>query len=218
MKSGKRLGAAALLSAGLIFTANCSAAPIDDLVLAAELNDGYRVTKLLQQGVDPNKPDARGRYALGIALREDSDKALESLLASAALDVNAVNAKGETALMLAAIKGNLDGVKRIVKKGAPVNTSAWSPLHYACSGPDNGVAAWLLSQGADINARSPNGSTPLMMAARYGAMDLPAVLLKAGADATLLNEIGLSAADFAAAAGRDDLHAKLVKLMPKSGG
>ncbi|WP_310383150.1 ankyrin repeat domain-containing protein [Roseateles sp.] len=206
-----------LLTLSLSLAGACWAAPIDDLVLAVELDDGHNVRKLLQRGVDPNKPDARGRYALGTALREDSDKALDSLLAHPQLDILAVNSNGESALMLAAIKGKLGWVQKIVNKGAPVNSAGWTPLHYACSGPDNGVAAWLLSQGAEINARSPNGSTPLMMAARYGALDLPALLLRAGADVNLRNQQGLSAADFADKAGRDELHAKLLKLMAKSG-
>ncbi|MCV2368962.1 ankyrin repeat domain-containing protein [Roseateles oligotrophus] len=203
---------------GLAMVGACRAAPIDDLVMAAELDNGYVLSKLLQGGVDPNARDARGRLALSMALREDSDKALDSLLAYPKLDINAVNANGETALMLAAIKGRLDWVQKIVKKGATINTAGWTALHYAASGPDNGVSAWLLSQGADINARSPNGSTALMMSARYGALDLPSVLLKAGADVNLANDKGLSAADFAATAGRDELKAKLLKLMAKSGG
>ncbi len=209
----KTFGLAALLALNLAL-----AAPIDDLVLAVELDDGYNVGKLLQRGIDPNQADARGRLALTVALREESDKALDSLLAHPKLDILSANANGETPLMLAAIKGNLDWVKKLVKKGAPVNQTGWTPLHYAASGPDNGVAAWLLSQGADINARSPNGSTPLMLASRYGALDLPAILLKAGADAALLNDKGLSAADFAATAGREDLQAKLLKLMARTGG
>ena len=189
-----------LLAAGL-----CRATPSDDLVKAAELNDGRTVLTLLLRGTDPNVPDARGRSALGIALSEESDKALTSLLADPRLDVNSANASGETPLMLAAVKGQLEAVKQLVKKGALVNRAGWTPLHYACSGPDNGVAAWLLKQGADINARSANGTTPLMMAARYGAMDLAEVLLKAGADSSLVNAQNLSAADFARAAGRDAL-------------
>ncbi|MCV2348276.1 ankyrin repeat domain-containing protein [Paucibacter sp. Y2R2-4] len=201
-----------LLIAALLVGMAAQAAPIDDLVMAAELDDGYNITRLLLRGVDPNVKDARGRLALEIAMREDSSKALESLLAAPGLDVNSPNAKGETPLMLAALKGRLDWVQSLVKRGSAVNREGWTPLHYACSGPDNGVAAWLLSQGANINARSPNGSTPLMLAAGYGAIDLPALLLKAGADGSLRNQQGLAAADFAIKAGRDDVHQK---LMPK---
>ncbi|MFY7866951.1 ankyrin repeat domain-containing protein [Roseateles sp.] len=199
-----------LLLAALLSGMAVQAAPIDDLVMAAELDDGYNVTRLLLRGIDPNVKDARGRLALDIAMREDSSKAMDSLLNAPTLDVNSPNAKGETPLMLAALKGRLDWVQKLVKRGAAVNREGWTPLHYACSGPDNGVAAWLLRQGAAINARSPNGSTPLMLAAGYGAIDLPALLLKAGADGSLRNQQGLAAADFAIKAGRDVVHQKLM--------
>lgn len=179
------------------------AAPIDDLVLAAELDDGRAVSQMVAAGIDPNALDSRGRSALAIAIKEDSDKAVKSLLAAPNLVLNARSKNGETPLMLAAIKGRLDWVQAMVKRGAPINQEGWTPLHYACSGPDNGVAAWLISQGAEINARSPNGSTPLMLAAGYGALDLTPVLLKAGADVSLRNQQGMNAADFARKADRD---------------
>jgi len=209
MKTAARAWLAAL---ALAMPCAVRSAPIDDFVTAAELNDGRTVLALLLKGLDPNQPDGRGRKAIFIAAREESLRALDSLLASPLTDVNSPNAQGETPLMIAAIRGSLPAVKALVKRGAAVNRAGWTPLHYACSGPDNGVAAWLLKQGADINARSANGSTPLMMAAGYGAIDLPALLLKAGADGSLRNDKGLSAADFAEKAGREDVHQK---LMPK---
>jgi len=199
------------LSGGLM-SGGATAGPVDDLVLAAELNNGREVTTLLVRGVDPNAVDARGRKALEVALREDSGRALDSLLDHPASDVNAANATGETPLMLAAIKGRLDWVQKLVRRGARIHKEGWTPLHYACSGPDNGVALWLLGQGAELEARSPNGSTPLMMAARYGAMDLAEALLAAGADATLRNDQGLSALEFAKAAGRNKLAKQLLQI------
>jgi uncharacterized protein len=181
------------------------AGPVDELTAAAERNNGSGVLTLLLRGVDPNAADSKGRTALNIALREESDKALDSLLAYPQLDLNAANANGETPLMLAALKGRLEWVQLLVKRGARINRDGWTPLHYACSGPDNGVALWLIAQGADINARSPNGTTPLMMSARYGPADLAEDLLKAGADRLLRNEQALDAADFASAAGRHRL-------------
>ena len=185
------------------------AAPIDELTTAAYRNDGRTVTLLMLRGVNPNDRDARGRSPLDVALREESAKSLQSLLEYPGLDVNTADENGETPLMLAAIKGRLDWVQTLVKKGARINKEGWTPLHYACSGPDKGVAAWLLTQGAEIDSRSPNGSTPMMLAARYGPYDLAEVLLKAGADASLRNEQGLTAADFAQAAERPDLAKKL---------
>ncbi len=180
-----------------------AAAPIDDLTQAAELDNAREVLALLQKGVDPNAQDARGRTPLGTALREQSGEAFEALLSDPRLAVDAANPKGETPLMLAVIKGHLDWAQKLVKRGAAINRPGWTPLHYACSGTDNGTVAWLLAQGADINARSPNGTTPLMMAARYGSLDSVPELLKAGPDLALKNEQGLTAADFAKSPGRE---------------
>lgn len=185
------------------------AGPAEDLLLAARRDDGHRTMLLLLRGADPNPRDERGRTPLHIVLQEESDKALASLLAHPGLDVNAVNAAGETPLMLAALKGRLDWVQTLAQRGAAINREGWTPLHYACSGPDNGVASWLLAQGAAIDALSPNGSTPLMLAAGYGGISTAEILLKAGADARLVNEQGLGAADFAERAGRDKLAALL---------
>lgn len=202
---------AALLLAGTAVAA--MAAPIDDLVIAAEMNEPRAVLALLLKGVDPNQPDSRGRKALFIAVRENSLRALDSLLASPQTHVDEPNDKGETPLMIAAIRGSLPAVKALVKHGAAINREGWTPLHYACSGPDNGVAAWLIEHGADINARSENGTTPLMMAARYGNGDLVPMLLKAGAEPRAANEQELTAADFAQRGDRDVMAKELRRII-----
>lgn len=200
------------LAIGLLAAAAaCRAAPADELTKAARRDDGRAVTTLLLRGVDPNAPDAEGQLAIHVALREDAGKVLASLLAYPALEIDRANQNGETALMLAAIKGKLDWVKKLVARGAAINREGWTPLHYACSGPDDGVAVWLLAQGADIDARSPNGTTPLMMASRYGGITTAEQLLKAGADASLRNEQNLTAADFARMVERDRLAEQLAK-------
>ena len=66
----------------------------------------------------------------------------------------------------------------------------------------------LLDKGAAIDSRSPNGTTPLMMAARYGDEQGAHLLLARGADARLRNDQNLSAADFARTGGREKLAAK----------
>jgi uncharacterized protein len=202
------LGALALAASAV-----AQAASVDELVTAAEFNDARGIQQQLQQGIDPNLIDSRGRTALFTAVREGSQRALEALLASPKVDVDAVNADGETPLMLAAIRGALPAVQALVKRGAAVNRKGWTPLHYACSGPDNGVAAFLIAQGAELNARSENGTTPLMMAARYGSGDLVPLLLKAGAEPRAANEQELTAADFAQRSGRDVMAKELRRAM-----
>ena len=190
-----------------------AATSVEDFVKAAEFNDPRVIQRQLQEGIDPNLTDSRGRTALFTAVREGSEGALAALLSSSKVHVDAVNADGETPLMLAAIRGSLPMVQALVKRGAAVNRAGWTPLHYACSGPDNGVAAFLIAQGAELNARSENGTTPLMMAARYGGGDLVPLLLKAGAEPRAANEQELTAADFAARGGRDAMAKELRRVM-----
>ena len=189
--------------------ASAQAGAYDAFFKAMEMNDGGTVTGLLQRGFDPDSRDERGQTGLYIALREGSDKAVAALLAHPQLSVDLVNSAGETALMMAALKGRTAWLAPLLARGAAVNRPGWSPLHYAASGPDSAAVTVLLSKGAVVDARSPNGSTPLMMAARYGAEASVAPLLAAGADRALRNEQGLTAADFARDGGREALSASL---------
>jgi ankyrin repeat protein len=62
----------------------------------------------------------------------------------------------------------------------------------------------LLENYAFIDAESPNGTTPLMMAAMYGSTAAVKLLLDAGADTAMRNKLGLTAIDFAQRANRKD--------------
>ncbi len=179
------------------------------LFKAVEIDAAHLVAQALKEGADPNVRDAQGQAPLFVALRGESLKAAEALLADPRVDVDAANAHGETPLMMAAMRGQIDWVRKLLERGARLEREGWTPLHYAASGPSAAVVQLLLDRGAAIDARSPNGSTPLMMAARYGAIDSADLLLARGADAMLRNQRGLTAADFAAAAGRESLEKRL---------
>jgi uncharacterized protein len=99
--------------------------------------------------------------------------------------------------MLASLKGYLGLVQSLVNKDADVNKTGWTPLHYAASGGHVPVIQYLLENSAFIDAESPNGTTPLMMAAMYGSPEAVKALIQAGADPTLKNQLGLTALDFA---------------------
>jgi ankyrin repeat protein len=119
------------------------------------------------------------------------------------------NRVGETPLMMAALKAEVEAARALVAHGAAVQKDGWSPLHYAATGGSAAIVKLLLSKGAALEARSPNGTTPLMMAARYGNEEAVDALLAAGADRTLKNDLGMDASAFAASAGREKLAARL---------
>ena len=181
----------------------------EDYFRAVAVDDGRTVAQLLQRGFDPNTPDEKGQVGLYLALRDGSFQVAERLLEQADLKVDAVNAANETPLMMAALRGNLAWAQRLLERGAQLNREGWTPLHYAASGPEPKLVSLLLDRGAEIEARSPNGTTPLMMAARYGAFDAAERLLARGADPRARNDLGLSAADFARQSGREALAAQL---------
>jgi ankyrin repeat protein len=183
----------------------------DDFFIAVMRDDGGTVARLLERGFDPNSVDPKGQTALILALKDDSPKVAEALWKSPALDVNAQNASGENALMMAALRGNLAWVHRLLERGAQVHKQGWSPIHYAATGPEVETVALLLQRGAPLEALSPDQDTPLMMAARYGAEASVELLLARGASATRKNVRNLDAVDFARASGRDFLVERLQK-------
>lgn len=176
---------------------------------ALDIDDAGTVAQLLSRGFDPNAANEKGDLALVLALRDGSPKVAEVLLAHPDLKVDAVNGAGETALMMAALRGHLAAAHRLLERGAAVNRPGWTPLHYAASGTEPRMVALLLDRGARIDAPAPNGNTPLMMAARYGAQEVAELLLARGAAVAPRNRNGLGAADFARAVDRERLAQRL---------
>lgn len=196
----------------------------EDFFVAILRDDDAAIAALLRRGFDPNTRDPKGQVGLTIALQNGSSKAFAALLASSQVNVEARNAQDESPLMMAALKGNLEAVKALLARDADVNKTGWAPLHYAASAGSRqhvAIIALLLENHAYIDATSPNGTTPLMMAAQYGSNEAVQLLLDEGADPTLKNQLGLTAADFALRVSRtesaDKITAAIRKRQPNRG-
>lgn len=203
------------LAAGIAMPAAWAGA-YEDFFVAIVRDDGDAIADLLRRGFDPNTPNPKGEVGLAVALHHGSAKALGALLASRTVNVEARNAADESPLMLAALKGNLDAMRALIARNADVNKTGWAPLHYAASAgsPQHTEAiALLLEHHAYIDATSPNGTTPLMMAAHYGSTPSVQLLLDEGADPTLRNQLGLTAVDFAMRVSRTEAAAKIAEAI-----
>jgi ankyrin repeat protein len=198
--------AAALLSAGPALAVTYDSV---DFFRAVNVDNADAVSRMLAAGLDPNQLDPHGQPALILALQGESLKVAKVLWDAKGVDVDVRNRVGETPLMMAALKAEVDAASALVAHGAAVQKDGWAPLHYAATGGSAAIIKLLLAKGAVLEARSPNGSTPLMMAARYGNEEAVDALLAAGADRTLKNDLGMDASAFAASAGRERLAARL---------
>ena len=183
----------------------------EDFFRAVNVDDARTVSGLLARGFDPHTVDENGQVGLYLAFRTGAPKVVSLLLAHPDIKPDLENAAGETPLMMAALRGEVTGMKALIEKGGKVNRSGWTPLHYAASGPSLEALQFLLERGAAIEAPSPNGTTAVMMAARYGSDDATMALVTRGASLVTKNDKGLNAADFARLGGREKLAAALEK-------
>ena len=185
----------------------------------ALIRDNHRaMLDLIFRGVDPNTRDSRGRPGLVAALHRDSLRVFDVLLKAPGIRLDETSDQGESALMMAALKGHLEIVRTLLDRGASVNKEGWNALHYATSAalPDSlAIVQLLVRKGARVDAPSPNGTTALMMAAQYGSEDVVAQLLKYGADPLAKNQRGWTAVDFARQASREYLVESLTRAQQR---
>jgi len=148
-----------------------------------EMGDLPQVRAWLDAGLDPDFMADRIGTGLMFSAWFGDLPMMELLLARGAA-IDKTNALGESALMHAAWRGKLEAVKWLLARGARVNSEPmrWSALHYAVFAGHWEIANQLLLGGADINARSTNGSSVLMMAVYEGHEPLVRRLLARGAD------------------------------------
>ena len=185
----------------------------EDFFSAIERDDPGKVRELLLRGFDANTVDAKGRHGLYLALTEPSAKTAQVLIDWPKTDVNRLNPAGESPLMIAALKGQLPFAEKLIRKGADVNKTGWTALHYAASSGHTPVMRLLLDNHAYIDAESPNRTTPLMMAAMYGTAGAVKLLLQEGADPGLKNEQGLTALQFAERANQRESAGEIALLL-----
>lgn len=149
------------------------------------------VKRWLDDGLDPEYQAAHIGSGLMVAAWYGNIEMM-ALFVERGADVRRTNRNGEQALQLAAWGGHLDAVKWLLENGAPLERQGnqWGALHYAVFNGHEKVVSDLLARGANVNARAPNGATPLMMAAREGRDGLAKVLLEAGANPALQSDWG----------------------------
>ncbi|CAN0044335.1 unnamed protein product [Chrysoparadoxa australica] len=130
---------------------------------------------LLNAGADAASTRAAiGQTALYIAMARGHTSMLKVLL-QGTVTKDLPSRDGVTPLMLAASLGHLDGARALISAGANLEaqemTDGASPLHIACTVGNAAMTKLLLLDDADVNPTAKLGTTPLMMAVKYGNAD-----------------------------------------------
>jgi ankyrin repeat protein len=122
--------------------------------------------------------------------------------------LHAVSIDGAVPVIEAAMRGDRDGVRRMLREGADVNSAegdGMTALHWAASRGDVALADMLLYAGANVKASTRlGGYTPMLLAARAGDAAMIATLARAGADVNGATSTGVTPLMLAAASGRAD--------------
>ena len=146
------------------------------------------------------------------------DKGTVRDLLKQAVDVNAAQGDGMTALHWAALNGDAELVQTLIYAGANTRATTrlggYTPLFMASKAGNAAAIDVLLKAGADPKAAAVDGLTPLMMAAVSGDPKSVQSLLDHGADVNAReSENGETAMSFAAALNRPDA----IQVLLKSG-
>jgi uncharacterized protein len=130
-------------------------------------------------------------------------RALTALLALVC--AAALHAAASAPVADAAMEGNRDAVRTLLKQGADVNGAqgdGLTALHWAAKNGDADLAAMLIFGGANVRATTRLGAyTPLHMAAEIGSAPVVAALVKAGAAVDATTATGATPLMMAAASG-----------------
>jgi ankyrin repeat protein len=202
---------------------------------AVRANDLETIRLLLRAGANAKAVNRYGVMPLSLAATNGDASAIEALL-SAGADPNSALPEGETVLMTAARTGGAAAVKLLIDHGADVGArERWqgeTALMWAAAENHAEATKLLIAAGAELNGRSNklefakfafNGSTmvstpmprgqltPLMMAARQGAVEGVRVLAEAGADLNLTDSDGTTALVMAIVNGHNEVASLLLE-------
>ena len=190
MKSG---GVKTLIVVLLLCLGQAWAAVPDPITFSwtIERDDVSKVRAWLDEGLDPDYQGGQLGSGLMIAAWHGRIDMM-ALFVERGANPRRANRNGEQPLQLAAWNGHQEAVKWLLEHGAALNRDGnqWGALHYAVFNGHQELAKYLIERGAEVNAPSPNGTTPLMLAAREGREELVRTLFEAGADPRSKNDWG----------------------------
>ena len=136
------------------------------------------------------------RLTLLDMVRDGDIRGLKRLLGKDGINLEETNDMDETALILAAMAGDLEALQLLIDAGALIDATSslnTTALMAAAQNGDLRAMQYLLSKGANPNSKKKDDTTILMMAAMLGHVEGIYALLEAGAFLTVEDVYGYTA-------------------------
>ena len=174
------------------------------LMTAARNGDLDAVRRLIARGDDPLAVNYEGFNSLHAAAMGGRPEVAQYLI-GLGIQVECRSSRGYTPLNIAAVRAPLEliagAISPFLAAGADINTRAKhenTPLIAAAVRNATDAVAYLVSHGANIDARDAAGMTALMLVARIGRYPAMARhLIRLGANPATKNHAGRTAWDIA---------------------
>jgi ankyrin repeat protein len=165
------------------------------------ISDEAKVRLLLERGADIKAQISEGRNLVYQAASLGDGLPVLRLLLEKGAEPDAKTLTGNTALMTAAGRANLEAMRLLIAKGADVNakSAAGATALMAAASTGNAAAVRLLiEKGADVNVETKKNQTALADAATTGDQETIALLLEHGAKVDVRDDRGYTALLYAA--------------------
>ena len=195
-----------------------SGIPSTPLAEACEHGRLEVVRTLLARGAATKIPIGEDRQTalMRAAVRGHTTVVKSMLDSDRAVSVEALNARGETALFLAVLYGRTETVRLLLQRGANIEVRDQEQntlLICSCWNTQIEIDELLVRAGANIHASNQNGNTPLHELSTRGNVTTARLLLEHGADPACLESEDHTPLNFAAGQG----HSAFVRLLLESG-
>ena len=189
------------------------------LMAAVERGDEDEAFRLTSAGADINTRDNKGVPVIIKAAEGGSVKMITILAIGqdTPVELDARDTTGRNAVMAAAQHGNFKALVALKGRGASlaeVDVNGNTALHYAAGRTNGELALEYLAQETDLlKAQNTDGQTPLMTAVRSKNPENVRELVRLGADVSIRDNNGRSAADAASEETRGKFRDQMLRLL-----